>query len=106
MTQLIEEASRSFDQLCQQRHEHGQKEYGVFTFLENDVIRMLAEELADTANYCRMQFIKLLLLQKMLEEELSEKLDTPSRLSKQGQDIISSIGSFRGTGEHGWTSHS
>lgn len=94
--EAIESTARVFDQLCQDRHELGAKEYGQFTFLENDVVRMMLEELADTVNYCRMQGIKLLLLQTMLEEELDQKL------GKGGEeDITIGIKSFKGTGE-GW----
>lgn len=91
----VKEISEAFDTLCQERHEKGQKEYGVFTFLSNDVVRMMAEELADTANYCRMQFIKLMLLQTILEEELSKKSD-------DGETITIGIQSFKGVADRGW----
>jgi hypothetical protein len=69
---IFQSLSEEFDQLCQARHEAGQQEYGQFTFLENDIVRMMAEELADTANYCRYQFIKLMLLQNELVKQLEE----------------------------------
>lgn len=89
----IEEYSASFDKLTQERHIAGAKEYGVVTFLGNDVIRMMMEELADTANYCRMQFIKLMMLQHMLE---ADKRVTSDELGKGSNG-------FKGTGETGWT---
>lgn len=63
-----------FSELCAQRQEDGEKEYGSFTWLENDVIRMMAEELADTTNYCRFQFAKLMILQESLMKEIHDKL--------------------------------
>lgn len=98
---IFEELSEQFDKLCQERHDAGAKEYGVFTFLENDVVRMMAEELADTANYCRMQFIKLMLLQNMLEGELAEKLGEGTE-GVYDADIAIGIKSFKGTRDVGW----
>src|SRR3954454_11289408 len=71
----ISRASLLFDEMCMRRHTLGAEEYGMFTFLENDVMRMLLEELIDVSNYARMQFIKFILLQENLEEILGpEKL--------------------------------
>lgn len=96
ITDLMVEASNNFDTLCQERHKKGQEEYGSFTFLGNDVVRMMMEELADTANYCRMQFIKLLLLQQALEEEVTDKL------GNSDDSITIGVKAFKGTGETGW----
>lgn len=85
-----------FDQLCQARHEAGAAEYGVLTFLGNDVIRMMLEELADTANYCRMQAIKLMLLQNRFEDQaIGSELVT-------GDDIEIGFQAFKGTKDVGW----
>jgi len=88
----IEEYSLAFDKLTQERHIAGAKEYGVVTFLGNDVIRMMMEELADTANYCRMQFIKLMMLQHMLEAD--ERIAS----GELGKDS----NGFKGAGDVGW----
>ncbi len=87
--------ARQFDELCQERHNAGMVEYGKFTFLENDIIRMMMEELADTSNYCRMQFIKLMLLQEALGEELADKPEV-------SEDLGIGVGSFKGAGQVGW----
>ena len=87
---LISDWSETFDQLCQERHLAGAKEYGVFTFLGNDIVRMMMEELADTANYCRMQFIKLMMLQAQLEGD--------PRVMKSDMGAQA----FKGVGEVGW----
>lgn len=94
LTALISDYSEAFDTLCQERHIKGQQEYGHFTFVGNDVVRMMMEELADTANYCRMQFIKLMMLQHALEggEELKH----------EGKAVEIGIESFKGTSETGW----
>lgn len=94
---LIQQASEDYDKLCLERHEAGKAEYGAFTFLENDVVRMMMEELADTSNYCRMQYIKLMILQHILEEQLNDKSVT----NEQG-NITIGIQAFRGAGKVGW----
>lgn len=86
--------SDQFDQLCQDRHTTGAAEYGAFTFLSNDVTRMLAEELADTANYCRYQFIKIMMLQDILVQEAGQAATDMG------------MGTFNGAGEVGWHGHS
>jgi hypothetical protein len=90
-----------FDVLCVERHEAGAKEYGALTFLGNDVIRMMMEELADTANYCRYQFVKLMFLQERLETMMSED---PTGLLAQDGELQMGLGaaSFKGVGETGW----
>lgn len=93
ITQVMQEYSDFFDELCVKRHEAGAAEYGAFTFLGNDVIRMMAEELADTANYCRMQFIKLMFLQAALEEKLEKEGVQNNTVQFQG---------FKGVGDVGW----
>jgi hypothetical protein len=94
---VVNSFSEAFDKLCQERHEAGQAEYGQFTFVGNDLIRMMAEELADTSNYCRMQFIKLMMLQHALEED--PKLQA---LAEGEETITIGVGSFKGTKEVGW----
>lgn len=91
---LFNEYSITFDKLCQQRYEIGAQEYGPFTFLENDVIRMMAEELVDIANYARMQFVKLMIMQGALVGEV-RKTDS--------QAVVESFGmnSFKGA-KDGW----
>jgi hypothetical protein len=94
---LLNRLAVEFDKLCIERHEKGQEEYGVFTFLGNDVIRMMLEELADTTNYCRMQAIKLMLLQEALEGQLAEN---PQLVSET--KIAMGWQAFKGTSEAGW----
>jgi hypothetical protein len=91
----IRKALNEFNALRLQRHRKGAEEYGEFTFLGNDVIRMMLEELADTTNYIEYQATKLLLLQKALEQD--------SRLTQLTTDGEIKIGieAFRGTKE-GW----
>ncbi len=100
LTEVMQQIANEFDQLCQRRHEEGEKEYGHLTFLGNDVIRMMVEELADTVNYCRYQAIKLMLLQAMLEERLSEP-GVLTRAEKDAAEVTIGIKSFKGAGS-GW----
>ena len=88
---LIEEinaAVEAFQYLISERHRDGAERYGEITFLGNDVVRMMLEELANTVNYCTMQAVKLLILQKKLEES--------------GQATEMGITSFEGTKKVGW----
>jgi hypothetical protein len=57
----VQELSLLFDSLCQERHLQGESEYGHLTFLENNTIAMLLEELIDAANYARYTFISIVL---------------------------------------------
>lgn len=88
----MQELAELFETLRYVRHQKGQEEYGVATFLENDLIRMMCEELADTANYCQYQFIKLMTLQERLTEML-ESTGDEDQLAQMG------IGTFRGAGK-------
>lgn len=54
--------SQEFDQMCYDRHMKGKEEYGPYGFLQNDLIRMISEELADLANYARYLYMKVRLL--------------------------------------------
>ena len=93
VAEFLVAAGQQFVELCGTRARRGAEEYGEFAFLQNDVIRMMQEELADIANYAQMQFIKLHLLQQMLVEKL--ETDQPVDLKDVG------IGTFRGAKE-GW----
>jgi hypothetical protein len=96
----LDEKSEEFRQLRQNRHEAGAKEYGTLTFLGNDVVRMMIEELADTANYCEMQAIKLLILQEQIETTV---IGTALTDGQPGDEIRMELGAqaFRGT-KDGW----
>lgn len=93
---ILTEGEVLFNQLCEERHLEGQKKYGEFTFLENDVIRMTMEELADTSNYCRMQFMKLHLLQKVIAEQ------TEGFFADGKQEMTIGVTAFKGTKDVGW----
>ncbi len=99
MTELVKSYSEAFDTLVMERHQAGAKEYGVFTFLENDVVRMMAEELADTANYCRMQFIKLMILNDFILDKVATQDGPP--VDDEG-NITIGVKAFKGAGGTGW----
>lgn len=96
LTEIVNELGEEFDALCQERHNIGADKYGPLTWMENDVVRMMIEELADTANYCRYQSVKLMLLQKQLEIQLAGEF-TPDA----DDNISIGVKAFRGTKE-GW----
>lgn len=89
--------SQAFHTLRKERDAAGAAEYGKFTFLENDVVRMMAEELADTANYCEMQFIKLMLINNLLVDQLSE-----AGVTDEAEGIGIGLKAFKGTKAAGW----
>ena len=62
----LERYSEEFDELCQQRHDDGSKEYGPLAFLDNDMFAFAYEEMADTAIYMRFSFVKLRIVQEKL----------------------------------------
>jgi hypothetical protein len=100
--QIAEEINKfgaMFDVLCTERHAAGAEEYGALTFLGNDVVRMMMEELADTANYCRYQFVKLMFLQERLEAMM---VDLPGFRADNEIQMGLGAGSFKGVGETGW----
>lgn len=67
--ELIRDFSAEFDAVCEARHLEGQQKYGVFTFLEKDMIEETIKEITDASNYLRYMFIKLRLLQLALTED-------------------------------------
>lgn len=89
------DATNIFRDLRTARHTLGERKYGSMTFMENDVFRMLLEELADVANYVDYLAAKLILLQQYLEAD--------PRLQQHIQQGNITIGlqSFKGTKE-GW----
>lgn len=98
--EYVNAKAQEFDELCVERHRLGAEEYGTFTFLGNDVVRMMLEELADTSNYCRMQGIKLLLLQEVLEQQLD--FDGIGNVNdEENQNLQIGFESFKGT-KDGW----
>jgi len=97
LAQMVNQFAATFHELCRERHEHGQSEYGELTFLGNDVTRMLIEELADTVNYCTMQAVKLMMLESRFEAEVLPRLE-------EGKLATSELGfqAFKGTKDVGW----
>jgi hypothetical protein len=74
--ELINGYSDSFDEECQARHKMGAEKYGPVAFLspDNDLIRMLQEELVDASNYCRYLYIRLSLIHNLMA---AREADTP-----------------------------
>ena len=97
LSQVLNQAAATFDKLCQERHQEGAQEYGEITFLGNDVVRMLLEELADTANYCKMQAVKLIILQSRMEGEVLPKVS-----DQNNGEVQLGWQAFKGTKETGW----
>jgi len=62
----VQHLSDEFDTLTQLRHETGAEEYGDVAFLTAPLIRMAAEELADMSNYCRYMYVRLRMMEDLL----------------------------------------
>lgn len=75
--EAIAEASLAFSKMVQQRHNDGAQKYGAIAFLAADTIEMALEELADLMNYARYTAIKLILLQKQIDEATVKNPSTP-----------------------------
>jgi hypothetical protein len=93
----LNELSREFDVACKERLVAGAAEYGEFAFLGNDVLRMLYEELFDLANYAKMKFMKL----RLLEDELASGLDSSVQPSAEDAEhqVPFGAGSFTPGGQ-------
>lgn len=71
----IDACNLAFDNLCQIRYDKVAEVDGQFTFLTQDVVTQFLEALADTAVMCRKQFIKLLMYQQLMQEDIAEHAD-------------------------------
>jgi uncharacterized protein YqgQ len=91
----ILEALQEFQALRIERHAKGEEKYGHLTYLGNDVIRMMLEELADLVNYAEYQAAKILMLQRLLEE------DPRLEAATKDNQITIGVEAFKGTKE-GW----
>jgi len=64
---LVDEAGVEFDELCRHRMELGREKYGPGKFLTVDTLEEALFELADLANYAKMTFMRIRLLQAQIE---------------------------------------
>jgi len=79
MAALLKEGNVAFEEECQARHKRGAEKYGPVKFLEedNDLARMLMEELADAANYARYFYVRMYVISRLAGEALVAQADTP-----------------------------
>jgi hypothetical protein len=61
--------SAEFDQMCQDRHDLGEKKYGPGKFLNVDTMDEALMEIVDLANYARYTYVKVRLLQDRIQAE-------------------------------------
>ena len=87
-----------FDQFCQERHNDGAKEYGPTRFASNNMFQMIAEEMADIANYCRYQYIKLRLMEGTFISDESRTDFTSSGVQSSEHEVPSGPSAFAGAG--------
>ncbi len=62
--ELLLQADQSFISKCAERMEVGAERYGPLNFLSVDTLEEAMAEVLDLANYARMTYLKLFLLQK------------------------------------------
>lgn len=88
ISELFQEYSDRFFELRVKRHEKDTS--APFAFLSADVVTAMMESLADLANRCEMEFIKLALLQRYLSEDLEDK-------GIGNEDVRIGLKAFRGS---------
>jgi hypothetical protein len=66
-TQELEELSDLYEEVCKARHAMGAQKYGPIDFMNNNIAKMLLEELVDIGNYSRYLFIKVSIMVKLLD---------------------------------------
>jgi hypothetical protein len=71
-------ADAAFLKESQSRLELGQQKYGALKFLSVDTLQEAKDEVADLANYARLTWIKLDLLQKELDKIAQSRGDRDS----------------------------
>ena len=113
---VLNQLAAEFDQLCQERHFTGAREYGPTGFIKNNMFRMIAEEMADIANYCRYEYIKLRLMEGSFDSESSSDfassgvpgtqhpVPSPAPAFISGadlQDVLQGQGWFQDPGQRG-----
>jgi hypothetical protein len=81
---LIAEAARQFHMLRQNRQNQGKEEYGEYTFLQTDTIRMMLEELADLMNYAEMSAVRIILAQAAMVEDVPTEKERGFVGTKEG----------------------
>lgn len=69
LAEKVADFSEEFDNLCQQRHEMGEKKYGPGKFLDVDTMDEALMEIVDLANYARYTYVKVRLLQDRIQRE-------------------------------------
>lgn len=69
----INELSREFDQRCFNKHQLGEEKYGPGTWLGVDTLEHALDEMVDMANYIRMTYIKIRMLQEGIARIQTER---------------------------------
>jgi len=72
VAQALAEADLSFVEEASRRLSDGAEKYGPAKFLEVDTLQEAMDEVLDLANYARMTYIKLFLLQESLKKIVSK----------------------------------
>ena len=69
---LLSDADEAFIVQCSDRMELGKEKYGPAKFLGVDTLQEAMDEVIDLANYARMTFVKLYLLQGSIQKIVSK----------------------------------
>lgn len=95
----LEQHNKEFFDLCQARHEGGEKTYGPLGFLKNDMFQFIYEELADASNYLRYLFIRLRLIEEGLNESGIDMSDGATGEVRETDELPSGPSKFVGVKE-------
>jgi hypothetical protein len=69
---LLKKADQAFVEEASQRMDLGAEKYGPLKFLEVDTVNEAMAEVLDLANYARMTYIKLYIMQARLQKLLED----------------------------------
>lgn len=94
LDELIAQAQGKFSSERQHRHDMGAQKYGPVKFLEpdNDLFRMLQEELVDAANYAEYLFIRLEIIRNAMEGLPQSISDAPPDTPRGAGSVVNPYG--------------
>jgi hypothetical protein len=79
LAQLINAANNEYDERTQERHDEGADKYGPLKFLTVNTLEEAMQEVLDLGNYARYTYIRLWLLNHMLDDAYGE--DAPQNIT-------------------------
>lgn len=79
----VRRLSTEFDNKCQSKHDLGVEKYGEMTWLKVDTLEHAMDEVIDLANYARMTYIRLRMLQEGIRNFTADGETSPALPGKE-----------------------